>query len=620
MPGMRDSLSVVIVVVAVIVGPLAEPSLAQTDPTSGFRATERIADQSSQSDHDSNYELLVDLASKVRISSIPATTPQVYDSEATWPSTFISNSWTAGYNISSFSGGDGSWTVFMSKRTGFIGQCWASRADFQAAYDWTQGEDCYASKTLPVTEIGHLNGAWVVVASEAVGLTDQTFLLQADFPDDSISIYKDNGYHISDIAYGNDQWAVVFTNMSSFGEQVYEISDDFPTDFVGNRWSDGYYVSEVAFGNGQWVVVMTKLGAGGQQWLLGHNWQEVSIHAALPTLEMETAWSHGLEVLDLVHGDDSYVPVTTTDLSEVMGAPPPAGGVLGSSVLTRSSSAVTFSVDAFAVGSDLQPLGLDRDDFKSCASETRFTFEQTSDPTYYLQSDKGSYSATFLFDQSGSITSTDPTDVRIDAAKIFMNNLSTGDEVGLLSFSGSSIYSYEDDDGNKFTTDPKGFDADFDYLADSEGGGTPLYDAAVAAISYTVDEANNQNRVVIVFTDGEDTSSGASLDDAISSSKSSQVPLHTIALSYGVNVGVLSRMAGETGGSFAKAADVRQLISYYGVLGRYLSGSGTFYRTQWRMTPHAGATFSYESGDTVSSCIAISAPGERVELPFLLEF
>ena len=210
--------------------------------------------------------------------------------------------------------------------------------------------------------------------------------------------------------------------------------------------------------------------------------------------------------------------------------------------------------------------------------------------------------------------------MRIAAAKIFMNNLSTGDEVGLLSFSGSSTYSYEDNNGNKFTTDPNGFDADFAVLADSEGGGTPLYDAAIAAVSYTVDAAGNSNRVVIVFTDGEDTDSSSSLDAAISYSKSSQVPLHTIALSYGVNVSVLSRMAGETGGSFAMATDVRQLISYYGVLGRYLGGSGTFYRTRWQMKPHSGASFSYSSGDTESSCIAVDAPGGRVEVPFLLEF
>ena len=99
------------------------------------------------------------------------------------------------------------------------------------------------------------------------------------------------------------------------------------------------------------------------------------------------------------------------------------------------------------------------------------------------------------------------------------------------------------------------------------------------------------------------------------------MPLHTIALSDGVNIGILSEMARETGGSFAKASDVRQLISHYGVLGRYLSGSGTYYRTEWRMTPHEGGTFSFDEGAILTSCIAIAVPGGRsMEVPFSLEF
>ena len=129
-------------------------------------------------------------------------------------------------------------------------------------------------------------------------------------------------------------------------------------------------------------------------------------------------------------------------------------------------------------------------------------FEQTTDPAYYQQANKGPYSVTFLFDQSGSITDTDPSDVRIDAAKIFMGSMSSSDEVGLLSFSGSQTYSHEDVHGRRFTRDPAGFDPAFGYLANSEGGGTPLYDAVISAVDYTLGGAVNRNRAVLVFTDG----------------------------------------------------------------------------------------------------------------------
>ncbi len=552
----------------------------------------------------------------VRISSLPPGGDQRYTHTTDWPAEFITNEWANGGRISSITWGDGYWTVFMSQHTGIAFQGWATRSDFRTAFDHAR-----TAWDLPITEIAHQHGTWAVTASEVVGLTDQVFVLQPSFPDEFISSRQSDGYHISDIAYGNGEWAVVLSRMASFGDQVHHASGTFPSEFVKSHWRSGYHVTEVSFGAGQWVVVMTQLGAGGQPWVLGRNWQEVSFHAEFPVEEMETAWSHGLQVLDLVHDDAHYALVTTTDLSGLIGAPPPTGGVLDTAVMASSSGTVIFSADIFAVGSDLRPLSLGRDDFAICPAETRFGFEQTTDPTHYRQTHRGPYSATFLFDQSGSITDTDPADIRIDAAKIFMNSMSTGDEVGLLSFSGSSTYSHEDAYGRQFTSDPAGFDPTFDYLANSEGGGTPLYDAVISAVDYTAGGAGNGNRAVIVFTDGRDTTSSRTIDDAIGYAISRQVPLHTIALSDGVNTGVLSKMARETGGSFAKASDVRQLISHYGVLGRYLSGSGTYYRTEWRMTPHEGGNLSFGEGDILTSCIAIAVPGGRsMEVPFSLEF
>ena len=103
--------------------------------------------------------------------------------------------------------------------------------------------------------------------------------------------------------------------------------------------------------------------------------------------------------------------------------------------------------------------------------------------------------------------------------------------------------------------------------ADREGGLTPLYDAIRTAVTYTVNNSNNTNRVVIVFTDGEDTASTADLDDAVDTANAHNVPLHTIALASGVDMNVLSRLAGATGGALARASDAKRLVSYYGALG-----------------------------------------------------
>ena len=174
--------------------------------------------------------------------------------------------------------------------------------------------------------------------------------------------------------------------------------------------------------------------------------------------------------------------------------------------------------------------------------------------------------------------------------------------------------------GRYFTSNPSGFNSTLDKLANLEGGGTPLYDATQIAVDGVRKHANNTNRVVIVFTDGNDTASRHwNLDEVISYARRRKVPLHIIALSNNVSMAVLSKMAGETGGSLARAIDARRLVSYYGALGKYLSGSGRFYRTTWNMLL-SGGSFRLGRNAWVTHHIEVEIPGSNIFLPFRLDF
>ena len=173
--------------------------------------------------------------------------------------------------------------------------------------------------------------------------------------------------------------------------------------------------------------------------------------------------------------------------------------------------------------------------------------------------------------------------------------------------------------GQRFSRDRSAFFGTLDWLADKEDGGTPLYDASRTAVRYTDTHANNANKVVIVFTDGEDTASSATLSSAIQYARQRSIPLHTVALSRNVDIGVLSRMAGETGGSLTYATDARRLISYYGALGPYLSGAGQFYRTTWSVSAQGGS-FDFRRGSAMYDYIEVEIPGSNIHLPFRLTF
>jgi hypothetical protein len=72
------------------------------------------------------------------------------------------------------------------------------------------------------------------------------------------------------------------------------------------------------------------------------------------------------------------------------------------------------------------------------------------------------------------------------------------------------------------------------------------------------------------------------MDQAIQSAKSARVKLFTVGLSDGVDSGVLSQMAKETGGAYIFSDDASQLVSAYGNLGDLLSGTGQVYRLFWK--------------------------------------
>ena len=544
---------------------------------------------------------------------------QTYLQTSEIPHDLIEREWDRGLFITSISRSDDYWNVLMSRSVGGID---AQSIHVSSSFP-RDGIDAAWGSGQRITEVAYGDGRWVVVASSGTNFGVQGWFLRGDLPTEAIREARGEGRLITALAYGDGLWAGVTSEVRHYAEQVYATEE--LGEFMETHWEQGYRATESAYGDGTWVIFMTRTG---HEWPQRWRFERIG---GLPIHEIHTAWDRGLDVLDITYGNGWYWSLSSGGLSNVMGFSPPvlpSGGTLRSEVKSWSANAAEFEIDLFAVDSNSELLQLDPQDIRIDSLEWdsgRLCEFSQDDVTVVNQAYIGPYSATFLFDQSGSITSTDPSDSRIDAARVFLRNLGAGDEVGLLAFASggllphSPVTTYSDPNGNAFTNDPNGFDGALRELANQERGGTPLYDAVVTAVRYTVDRANNSNRVVIVFTDGENNSSTASLDDAIATANQNSVPLHTIALSAGVDLGVLSQMADRTGGALARASDAKRLISYYGALGPFLSGSATFYRTTWKMSC-TGANQPLGKGHWITSCVRVSAPGGTICVPFRLDF
>lgn len=291
-------------------------------------------------------------------------------------------------------------------------------------------------------------------------------------------------------------------------------------------------------------------------------------------------------------------------------APPePAGGIVNiyNGVLAADGSSYTFNMDVYVADADgnlISGLGSSSFDANSGAIVDPAIIDRTSDVTNY-------FSTALLIDQSGSMSTSDPFDLRIEATKIFFSALSGQDNAALYALAGNNadrkipgdsiVTAYSD--GFTQTLD----EALVDTLKDLEGGDTPLFDSIYITLDLTAASAQNIYKSVIVLTDGVDDAVGGptygGLDGAIDYANTLGIKIHTIGLGNKTDQDTLTQLATTTGGAYIIAANAEQLEAVLKALNTLLSGGGAYYSVPITVTDvNAGLV----AGDTLEGNILIT--------------
>lgn len=92
----------------------------------------------------------------------------------------------------------------------------------------------------------------------------------------------------------------------------------------------------------------------------------------------------------------------------------------------------------------------------------------------------------------------------------------------------------------------------------SAAGNTALYDAAHEAVTL-LQGVPAGRRAVVLFTDGENTSSNLTLEDAVNTAQRFSVPLYVVGYGPRIQPDVLARLAARTGGAFFRAPRVEDI-------------------------------------------------------------
>ncbi len=207
--------------------------------------------------------------------------------------------------------------------------------------------------------------------------------------------------------------------------------------------------------------------------------------------------------------------------------------------------------------------GLKADDFMV------FEDRQPQKIEYFSELGKGSevpLTIALLIDTSGSVKSKLGFE-KETAAEFFRSVLRKNRDLALIIQFDSDVNLVQD-----FTNDPNLLINALDTL--QAGNSTALYDAIYLAADEKLKEETGR-KIIVVITDGEDTSSRLKDKAAIEAAQKSDVLIYGIGVrsEMGTNFGVLKRFAEETGGVFfSPRARFQEIQAAFRAIGEDLQG------------------------------------------------
>ena len=166
-------------------------------------------------------------------------------------------------------------------------------------------------------------------------------------------------------------------------------------------------------------------------------------------------------------------------------------------------------------------------------------------------------------DSSGSMSSNDPDDLRIDATKLFVDNILEYDstsEFNIYDFGAGTTtgFSYSRQLTDDWTSDETVIDAAVDMVVAS--GLTPLFDSVYEIIQAFNSEksASSYQRAMLVLSDGS-PNDYVYQQDVYDYAVANTIPINTVSLGTGSYTDTMRELAEETGGIYASAEDAEAL-------------------------------------------------------------
>ncbi len=296
----------------------------------------------------------------------------------------------------------------------------------------------------------------------------------------------------------------------------------------------------------------------------------------------KTATFNGVTALDAVAG--------TADLS--VSVVDGQGAVITTGTLSAPSATVTSVEDASG------PIS-------TSYSATALVCGQITGST-------GDITGVLTLDSTGSMYSSDPNDLRADAAKGFVARMASTDQAAIASFDTSTTPTagYMAIDLHQTLTSDKTLLNTAIDDATYASGNTNLWDAGVDTATYLAG-VTGSNKIAVVLTDGQDNSSSSTPANVISTAQTAGVKFFMVGLGSYVDEQSLIDIATQTSGTYAQVQDASDLAGLF---------DGIFNATKAAGCIHVQFSPVPASGHILKGRLTFELDGEPVTADYIVVF
>jgi tight adherence protein B len=199
----------------------------------------------------------------------------------------------------------------------------------------------------------------------------------------------------------------------------------------------------------------------------------------------------------------------------------------------------------------------------------------------------------------------EPLAEAVEAAGTFLEQKLQEDRISVVTFATTPVQL------SGFSTGTIDADSALRSISVDDVAGTTLYDGIVLSADALAAESL-PGRVIIVVTDGNETLSKASLDDAIKAARDAGAVVHVVAIeSPGFTPVPLQKLASETGGSYSETETLDELTAVYRTIADELTRT---WRLEYvtRALPGEPIGVSVQLPGGKQEALDLRAPGDAV--------